>query len=66
MNSPNSGNLINNRSMNLGEYYNPLCYLCLVGSIVTSLSLTRKVAGSNNLFIFLFSEFSKNICGKFN
>ena len=40
MNSPDSGNT--------------LCYLCLVCSVVASLSITQKVASSNNLFNYKY------------
>ena len=47
VNSANSGNLINQWSMNWA-----LCYLCLAGAVVITLvshSLTQEVAGLNNL-----------------
>ena len=47
-NSVNSGNLINHRSMNCAKFKDLLCYRCLAGAVVAS--LTQAVAGSNNLF----------------
>ena len=44
----NSGNLINHRSMNWAKFKDLLCYRCLAGAVVAS--LTQAVAGSNNLF----------------
>ena len=40
--SMNLGNLINHSSMNWGQSKDPLCYLCLAGSMVTSWSLFHK------------------------
>ena len=62
VNSTNSENLINYWSMNRGQLIDPFCYLCLAGAVVTSWSLTKDVAGSNNLFkikYFFVTEFSE-------
>ena len=42
VNSVNSKNLINHCSMNEGQFKDPLCYLCLPGTEVSSLSLTQE------------------------
>ena len=49
------------RSMNWAKFKDLLCYLCLAGAVVAS--LTQVVAGSNNLFktIIFATEFSENI-----
>ena len=49
-NSVNSVNLINHLDMNWGQFNDPICYLCLAGTMVASWSLTHEVAVSNNLF----------------
>ena len=46
LNSVISGNLINHLSMNWAQFKDPLCYLCLSGTVVVSWSLTQEVAGS--------------------
>ena len=56
--SANTGNLINHWSMNWDKFKDPLCYLCLAGTVVASWSLTQEVGGSNNIFV---TEFSENI-----
>ena len=40
--------------MNWAQFKDPLCYLCLAGTVVASWSLTQKVAGLNNLFNKLY------------
>ena len=37
-------------SMNWIQFKDPLCYLCLTGTVVASWSLPQVVADSNNLF----------------
>ena len=49
MNPTNSWIPINHSIMNWGQFKDPVCYLCLVNCVVTSLSLTQDVAGSNNI-----------------
>ena len=46
--SVNSENLVNHWSMNLDQFKDPLCYLCLGGTVPSSLSLTQEVAGSSH------------------
>ena len=63
--SVNSEILINHGNMHLSQFNDLLCYRCLTGSVVTSLSLTKKVMCSNNFFHKkIFIEFSQNINGK--
>ena len=50
MNSANSQNLINHLRLNWTPFNNPLCYLCLAGTLVASWSFTQEVASSNSLF----------------
>ena len=66
MNSANSGNLVNHSSMNLDQFKDLLCYLCLAGTVVAFWSLTREVAGSNNLLtnIIFLSLNSANLVKK--
>ena len=52
--SMNLGNLINHSSMNWGQSKDPLCYLCLAGSMVTSWSLSQEVANSNSSFNYKY------------
>ena len=70
LNSGNSENRRNHWSMKWVQYKDLLCYLCLCGLGVSSLSLTQEILGSSPtlaLFIFYsffvteFSEFSENI-----
>ena len=67
LNSVNSENLRNHWSMNWIHYKDLLCYLCLCGLVVSSLSLTQEILGSNPtilifyFFVTEFSEFSENI-----
>ena len=66
-NSANSENLRNHWSMNWVQYKDMLCYLCLRGLVVSSLSLTQEIVGSDpTILIFWFlsffvTEFSENI-----
>ena len=50
VNSWNAGNLKNHWRVNWAQFKDSFCYLCLVGIMVASWSLTHEVAGSNNLF----------------
>ena len=36
--------------MNWGKLKDPLCHLCPIGIVLTSLSLTQEVAGLNTIF----------------
>ena len=36
--------------MNLDEFKDPICYLCLARTVVASWSLTQEAAGQNKLF----------------
>ena len=55
LNSGNSDNLRNHRNMNWVQYKDLLCYLCLCGLVVSSLSLTQEILGSSpTLLIFYF------------
>ena len=38
------------RSMNWGQFKDRLCYLCLRGPVVSSLSLTQEILGSSHHF----------------
>ena len=42
--------------MNQGQFKDPLCYMCLCGTVVSFLSLTQEVAGSNTAIVFIFDE----------
>ena len=44
----NSGNLINHCSINLTQFKDPLCYLCLAGTVVAPWALTQEVACSKS------------------
>ena len=58
VNSANSENLRNHWSMNWVQYKDLLCYLCLCGLVVSSLSLTQEILGSNpTMLIFYFISF---------
>ena len=58
VNSANSENLRNHWSMNWVQYKDQLCYLCLCGLVVSSLSLTQEILGSNlTILIFWFLIF---------
>ena len=50
VNSANSGNLINHRSMNKVHFKDLLCYLCLAGTVVASWLVTQEVEGSDTAF----------------
>ena len=59
VNSANWENLRNHWSMNWVQYKDLLCYLCLCGLVVSSLSLTWEILGSNpTMLIFCFIYFS--------
>ena len=58
LNSVNSENLRKHWSMNWVQYKDLLCYLCLCGLVVSSLSLTQEILGSNpTLLIFYLLKF---------
>ena len=63
VNSANSGNLINQSSMNWAEFKDPLSHVCLAGDVVASWSLTQEMAGLSPFTIitniFEFAEFSE-------
>ena len=48
LNSVNPGNS-ENLSMNWVQFKDPLCYLCVCGTVVSSLSLTQEIVGSKIL-----------------
>ena len=54
VNSGNSENLRNHWSMNWVQYKDLLCYLCLCGLVVSSLSLTQEILGSSPTLPFLY------------
>ena len=54
LNSGNSENLRNHWSMNWVQYKDLLCYLCLHGLVVSSLSLTQEILGSSPTLPFLY------------
>ena len=54
VNSGNSENLRNYWSMNWVHYKDLLCYLCLCGLVVSSLSLTQEILGSSPTLPFLY------------
>ena len=54
VNSGNSENLKNHWSMNWVQYKDLLCYLCLCGLVVSSLSLTQEILGSSPTLPFLY------------
>ena len=64
VNSMNLGNLTNHLTMNKSKFNDLVSHMCLGGLVVASLSLARKVIGSNpftvmtNIFV---TEFSGNI-----
>ena len=41
----NSGNLINNGSMNWAQFKDPVSHMCLTGTVVSSWSVTHEEAG---------------------
>ena len=53
--------------MNWGQFKDPASYMCLVGTVVASWSLTQEVTGSNpitvmtNILVTEFSKFKENI-----
>ena len=58
LNSVNSENLRNHWSINWVQYKDLLCYLCLCGLVVLSLSLTQEILGFNaTMLIFYFILF---------
>ena len=63
LNSVNSENLRNHWSTNWVQYKDLLCYLCLYGLVVSSLSLTQEILGSTpqcSFLIFLIFILSLN------
>ena len=52
LNSVNSENLRNRWSINWVQYKDLLCYLCLCGLVVSPLSLTQDILGSNPTILF--------------
>ena len=57
--------------MNQGPFKDPLCYLCLLCTVLGSLSQTQEVTGSNNNFhknvvseFKKFSDLGENLSGK--
>ena len=64
------GNMINQWSMNLGQFKDPVSYMCVAGAMVTSSSLAQEMAGSNpftvmtNISVTEFSKFKEIISGK--
>ena len=67
VNSADSGNLINHWTMNWAQFKDPVSHMCLVGTVVTSWSLTQEVAGSSpfavvtNTFATEFAKFSETL-----
>ena len=65
VNSANSGNLINHRSMNCSQFKDPVSDMCLVGTVAACWSLTQQMASLShftvmmNIFVTEFSEFSE-------
>ena len=58
LNSVNSENLRNHWNMNWVQYKDLLCYLCVCGLVVSSLSLTQEILGSSpTMLIFDFFDF---------
>ena len=47
----NSENLRNHWSMNWVQFQDPFCYPCSCGTMVTNLSLTQEIVGSNALLL---------------
>ena len=54
VNSGNSENLRNHWSMNWVQYKDLLCYFCVCGLVVSSLSLTQEILGSSPTLLFLY------------
>ena len=54
--------------MNKGQFKDPLCYLCLLGAVVPSLSLMQEVVGSRHNyclnFVNGFTYFGESHLGK--
>ena len=50
--------------MNWGQFKDPVCYMCISGTVIVPWSLTQEVAGSSpftvmtNIFVTEFNEFS--------
>ena len=67
VNSGNSENLINHRSMNWDKFKDSVPHKCLAGAVVVSWSLIQEVAGlepftvMTNILVTEFSEFNENI-----
>ena len=53
--------------MNWAEFKDPVCHMCLAGTVVASWSLTQEMAGSSpfavmaNIFVNECAEISENI-----
>ena len=54
--------------MNQGQIKDPLCFLCLCGAVVSSLSLIQEAVGLSTVILFIlekkfteFAEFYENI-----
>ena len=67
MNTANSGNRINHRSINWSQFKDPVSHICLPDTVVASWPLTQEVAGLSpstvmaNIFVTEFAEFIENI-----
>ena len=51
--SLNSGNLINHWNMNCSQFKDPLCYLYLHGTVISSMSFKQEDVGSSLSALFL-------------
>ena len=54
LNSANSGNLMDQWSMNWVQFKDPVSHMCLAGAVVTSWSLTQEVASSSYFTVMTF------------
>ena len=52
--SVKSGNLRNYWSINWIQFKDPLCYLCLCGTVVSTLTLTQGIVASNRAIFLIF------------
>ena len=52
--------------MNSDQIKDPLCYLCLAGTVVTTVALTQEVTGSNTLFTIILPLNSMKCYGDSN
>ena len=64
LNSVNSGNLINHRSMNWAHFQDPVSHMCLAGAVVASWCLIQEVAGVMRKILLLNSLNSVKLLGK--